>query len=466
MHAPLSQRPPRKFKSKAPSEVNTFEQQIVAGDVEGVRATLERDPSSATKPIRGTPPLLLAVSLGQEEIVALLTKQGADLLAEDNHQRTALHVAAEKSHAGIMNILLRTMHRQNPKHALMLLSRPSDNGKKPLLSASKDGDTLRVIISMLKPLAKDAKKSLQALMDNVGINECHTESGLWPMHVAAANGSFDAVNALISAGANLSPKAKSPSDKLDSGSVGMTPLMLACQEGHLETARSIIKASLTSSCSGLELKTEKGGYSALHLASMMGHTDLCELLIDSGVDPTSKDASGKMYSDYEDIQPHRTDTKKKILDPSPEISTASSPDVEDLVADTMQRTSGNSIADSAPVLDMELNLAAKGDGNSKKKLLDVKDLGSRKHNIKLTYLEQEVGNPTLAYLIPHIEKALIALTKKYESAAMREYAGEDTSSSSFSGQADVEHHPKDAFATYMLRHKLDKTLPQPWELEK
>ena len=143
--------------------MKTLEQLIVAGDVKGVRAILERDPSSATRPIRGIPPLLLAVSLGNEDIVALLTKHGADLLVEDSHQRTALHVAAEKSHASIMNFLLRAMQRENPKHALMVLSRPSDNGKKPLVSASKDGKTLRAIFRMVKPLAENLGKNYQLL---------------------------------------------------------------------------------------------------------------------------------------------------------------------------------------------------------------------------------------------------------------------------------------------------------------
>jgi len=146
MNAPLSQRPPRKFRGKPPSLSKSLEDFIVAGDVAGVASWLDRDPDAATKTLRiGTPPLLLAVALEKEDIVELLVTRGADLLAEDDHHRTAVHIAAERSHAGVMSVLLRAMRRKNPRHTLMVLSRPQANGRKPVMDASKDGNTLKII---------------------------------------------------------------------------------------------------------------------------------------------------------------------------------------------------------------------------------------------------------------------------------------------------------------------------------
>ena len=92
--------------------------------------------------------------------------------------------------------------------------------------------------------------------------------------------------------------------------------------------------------------------------------------------------------------------------------------------------------------------------------------------LQTSYLGEPFGNPTLAYLIPHVEKALVSLSKKYESAAVREFERNNNgiystkSKSSSLVTSDDDHHPKDAFATYMLRHKHDRMLPQISALKK
>jgi hypothetical protein len=499
MNAPLSQRPPRKFRGRAPSLTKTLEDLIVAGDAAGVAAWLDRDPGAATKTLRGgTPPLLLAVALKQEDIVELLVMRGADLLAEDTRQRTAVHVAAEKCHAGVMSLLLRAMRRKNPRHALMVLSRPQANGCKPVMSASKDGRTLQTIVDTVNSFAESVGKSREESMEAIGINECYAGTGLWPMHVAAAHGNVEAVEALIASGADLSPLARTPNSgsagsEGSAGSAGMTPLMLACQEGYIEAARAILSASLTASSSVVGTVTENGGVSALHLASMMGHADVCDLLVECGADPRRRDANGKRPADYLVALEHpikeagsKTSPKSDHAITSQSSAEDASAEVKHLIAGAMECVSGGGQFGtrmgtlSAPILDMQVNVVARNapisQGSSP--ILERGRASSGGGNtgsevgLQTSYLGEPFGNPTLAYLIPHVEKALVSLSKKYESAAVREFERNNNgiystkSKSSSLVTSDDDHHPKDAFATYMLRHKHDRMLPQISALKK
>ena len=489
MNAPLSQRPPRKFRGRSPSVSESLEDLIVAGDVDGVASWLDRDPDAVNKTLRGgTPPLLLAVALEQEKIVELLVTRGADLLLEDDDRRMAVHIAAEKCHPGVMSVLLRAMKRKNPRHTLMVLSRPQANGRKPVFSASKDGKTLKVIVNILNSLTKSLGRSMEELTESIGINECHTETGLWPMHVAAANGNVQAVEALIASGADLSPLARAPSaDKpRGTGSAGMTPLMLACQEGCIEAARTILSASMAASTNVVGVVTETGGVSALHLASMMGHGDLCDLLIECGADPNRQDANGKRPVDYlmPQGQPNKDAGEKvslesKLVTVDNRNNGDSGAEIENLVADAMKRVSDGGHLGlgmgllGAPILDMEVELAApRSPGNRGSSPTLERGLASSvggvsriltedRVDLPKSYLGEPVENPTLAYLIPHVEKALVSLSKKYEAAAVRDFKSRNSSTI-----AVEDHHPKDAFATYMLRHKHDRTLPQPSALKK
>eukprot|EP00946_MAST-07B_sp_MAST-7B-sp1_P002760 g2760.t1 len=476
MNAPLSQRPPRKFKAGKSSRVESLEDLIVAGDVKGVANYLDRDPNAATRPLRGTPPLLLAVALEQEEIVELLVARGVDLLVEDDRQRMAVHVAAEKCHAGVMSVLLRAMTKKNKKHTFMVLSSPQANGRKPIFSASKDEDTLQIIIDSANSLAEALGKGRKESMQAIGINDCHTETGLCPMHVAAASGNVGAVKALITAGADLSPIARAPNNSAAGGSVGMTPLMLACQEGCIDVARIILSSSASSSNGVLEVVTEDG-VSALHLASMMGHPELYDLLVECGADPDILDSNGKRASDYlctmDEQKAASVETSFKS-----EASIVSSHKNEG--KDTSTRAfsagepqsalSGGALVETvcAPISHMEMNSDVRNTSSveSSPILQSGNELGGEANvhsngtGMQLRYLDEPIRNPTLAYLIPHVEKALVSLSKKYEDVALSEFEGDAEASRL------VEHHPKDALATYMLRHKFDPTLPQIAALKK
>ena len=65
-----------------------------------------------------------------------------------------------------------------------------------------------------------------------------------------------------------------------------TPLHLASQNGHVESARSLIQG-------GAKISAErKGNYTPLHVAALHGRAEVVELLIQSGADIDKKSMFG------------------------------------------------------------------------------------------------------------------------------------------------------------------------------
>ncbi|KAL6719778.1 hypothetical protein ACLMJK_001699 [Lecanora helva] len=78
-----------------------------------IPALLDSNASLEEKDDRGRTPLLLAASLGQDEIMKRLITHGANVHAVDNDQATALHIAAKKlgtreSYRSVMSLLLKS----------------------------------------------------------------------------------------------------------------------------------------------------------------------------------------------------------------------------------------------------------------------------------------------------------------------------------------------------------------------
>ena len=62
---------------------------------------------------------------------------------------------------------------------------------------------------------------------------------------------------------------------------GVSPLLLASQEGHLGVVRLLIRA-------GAELDHAIGGYTALYLATQQGHTKVVKELLKAGASPNTR----------------------------------------------------------------------------------------------------------------------------------------------------------------------------------
>ncbi|KXH35970.1 hypothetical protein CSIM01_00684 [Colletotrichum simmondsii] len=155
---------------------------------------------------------------------------------------------------------------------------------------------------------------IQVLID-AGANPDHdeTSSGRKPLHEAASKNHHEVVKVLLSAGVNpLTEKTReNPGRRCGNArrSIGHTPLMYACQNGHLEALEvflpflkdeeSLYRALAWSAGSGrrdlvqrilqlpeVDINRKVHGGTPLFMASQSTHIQTIELLLNEGADPT------------------------------------------------------------------------------------------------------------------------------------------------------------------------------------
>jgi ankyrin repeat protein len=104
------------------------------------------------------------------------------------------------------------------------------------------------------------------------------------LHQAAVTGDADQVTRLISEGENVSAA---------DGSF-LTPLHLACQQGHLEVARLLVAAGAP-----VDLRDSYGNTPLWRavFAFQGGDPELIRLLLDAGADPDSRNDMGRSSRD-------------------------------------------------------------------------------------------------------------------------------------------------------------------------
>ena len=95
--------------------------------------------------------------------------------------------------------------------------------------------------------------------------------GATPLYAAALTGSYSCIEQLLLAGAKVNAK------NLD----GSTPLLVSCQEGHLQTSMLLSSYSASRETGRWRGKSPKCGTWAEELAQRRGHTELVRWLRDS-----------------------------------------------------------------------------------------------------------------------------------------------------------------------------------------
>lgn len=96
--------------------------------------------------------------------------------------------------------------------------------------------------------------------------------GTRSLHVAIANGHLDVVRALYRAGADVNASRVN----------GVTPLMAACMKGATARRWVLMARELLEAGANPALVSEKGGYTALHLAVLYGEIGVISLLVSKG----------------------------------------------------------------------------------------------------------------------------------------------------------------------------------------
>ena len=145
-----------------------------------------------------------------------------------------------------------------------------DDITKALFSASRQGNV---------PVLKE----IFALINNVDVID---ERGYTPLIIAAYNNQYDAVKALLYAGADINATDGS----------GNTALMGACFKGYEDVAQLLI-------ANEADVNAMHGnGGTALMFAIMFGRNNMIDLLLDNGADILIKDKRGLSVLDIANQQ--------------------------------------------------------------------------------------------------------------------------------------------------------------------
>eukprot|EP00249_Psilotum_nudum_P008202 c21113_g1_i2 orf=952-2046(-) len=156
----------------------------------------------------------------------------------------------------------------------------------------------------------DIEQVLRVFKRDMGCCNSQDESGITPLHIAAANGSVNMVNLLLAAGAKKDVNSETgrcpffeavynqhPSVVnffLEYGSVnvsrkdlrGWTALHLAVSLNNLEILRILVEKEID-----IEAK-DRDGIAALHLAAAEGYLECVKMLVEAGADKNSRGPDG------------------------------------------------------------------------------------------------------------------------------------------------------------------------------
>jgi serine/threonine-protein phosphatase 6 regulatory ankyrin repeat subunit A/serine/threonine-protein phosphatase 6 regulatory ankyrin repeat subunit B len=295
------------------------------GHFEVVAYLLCNEAQASIKDASGNTPLMLACEKGPVEAVQLLlllgAKKGQGLEERDRNGETALHHAAEGGHKRVVSLLLRNGAKASKKDRwsttpLMLackkgpleavemlvearkglgLDEKCDQGRTALQYAvygghkdivafllskgaqanTSDGDSFTPFMYACLHGHLDMVQILHGAAEGQGL-EARDSEGQTALHDAALGGHKEVAAFLLSQGADASSR-----DDEDA-----TPVMLACEEGHLEVVQMLLEAT---EGQGLEDR-DRNGWTALHLAAAAGHKDVVAFLLSKGADATTKGA--------------------------------------------------------------------------------------------------------------------------------------------------------------------------------
>eukprot|EP00049_Salpingoeca_infusionum_P014862 m.284501 g.284501 ORF g.284501 m.284501 type:complete len:1109 (-) comp15763_c0_seq1:408-3734(-) len=236
----------------------------------------------------GATPLHWACLDGQKEIVAALIENGADIQAKDAAGATPLQMAASNGHFDVMRLLLA---RSDEPH--LLVTECDNHGMTSLQYAVQSGvkAAVRVLFeyeietnhqsydtkrTALHIAAKDGFLDIVKLLVSKGCKRYAKDSfKQMPVHRAAKYGRTDVVEFL------LTGKSARAASLNACGNDGMTPLLLASMMGHANTVQALLEMGANI------MITDKFGKSALYLAIECGDVPTCKALIQAAASADS-----------------------------------------------------------------------------------------------------------------------------------------------------------------------------------
>lgn len=219
-----------------------------------------------------------ASHLGCLQTCSTLCNAGLAVGALSRRRRTPLHIAAREGHKQIVEALLERGASVDAR---------DDLGLSPLHMTAARGHV-------------SCARSLIRAGANVTAVANTSEGAAWtPIHAAASSGFASVIAVLVASGADV-----------NASSAGTTPLLLACQNGHVGAVRQLVSDSTTqlNTC-GLERMTP-----LLH-SIRRGHAHIALLLTRcEGVDVHARDSSGRTALHYSVARADMLDVTKALVD--------------------------------------------------------------------------------------------------------------------------------------------------------
>ena len=259
------------------AEVPSIHTAARTGNVENVKAFLEKGTNINEKDNSGLTPLHIAVSDDSKKVVEFLLAEGADVNAKDKWGYTPLYYAIWNENKDLATLLI-------GKGAEVNVEPEKDYPLIYYAVWNEDLDAVKLLV------AKGAKFDVKILKDrtafhyavgqgNRGIAEFLVSKGIdaSAFHVAAGMGDLARVKSHIEQGADVNAQ-----DEL-----GWTPLYWAASLGRTDVAKFLIDKG-----ADVQRAATDGG-TALHQAARAGDNELVELLLEKDADANVKDGQGR-----------------------------------------------------------------------------------------------------------------------------------------------------------------------------
>ncbi|XP_063095419.1 poly [ADP-ribose] polymerase tankyrase-2 isoform X4 [Cavia porcellus] len=223
-------------------------------------------------------PLHVASEKAHNDVVEIVVKHEAKVNALDNLGQTSLHRAAHCGHLQTCRLLLSygcdpniislqgftalQMGNENVQQVLQEgIPLGNSEADRQLLEAAKAGD-----VETVKKLCT---------VQSVNCRDIEGRQST-PLHFAAGYNRVSVVEYLLQHGADVHAKDKG----------GLVPLHNACSYGHYEVAELLVKHGAVVNVADL------WKFTPLHEAAAKGKYEICKLLLQHGADPTKKNRDG------------------------------------------------------------------------------------------------------------------------------------------------------------------------------
>ena len=233
----------------------------------------------ATTRIGSYTPLILAAKNGSAAVMAPLVKSGADVNAQTSNGTTPLMFAAASGSAAAVNLLIASGANVNAKESV--------RGLTPAMfaAASNRAAVLDVLAKHGADLGATSKVTdLAALSrDPAALREFTQGNPPPPGEPPSGGRNGPAATGRGGRGAQTPGVDRNYQlNELVAAQGGLTPLLLAAREGHVESVQTLLTAG-----AGVNQVSAGDKTSPLLIATINGHFDLARLLLEKGGDPNA-----------------------------------------------------------------------------------------------------------------------------------------------------------------------------------